>query len=202
MDPTVPNFSEERFLCERVAARYGLTFVVYDSLGALEEVHCGVREVRDATGPELEMWRFIVPADLRALVDRVRLGAPEPLPATPEEVYSSVVSRDYIYLNAEDFARLRGLPCFAPSFARPLLLDGVMGTVHGRWKACVSRLIPQGSFHGSPLPVPALIPLRSSGPRVVREPLDPVDLLHVDLEPLKVRRIDLRGMMLPPEKIA
>lgn len=190
MDPVVPHFSQERFFLERVAARYGLSCVVHEDRGTVEErdVH-GTWSMRDATSAEVDMWRALVPELVRSMVDRAWTGGLLVLPATAEEVYSSCLRNEWTYLNGEDFCSLRELPSFHPSLNRAVLMDCVMGTVHGRWRVVASRAVPRGTCFPSDARVPALHPFRSPSLR-----FDPGALLGIELQPLLLRPMSAVGL--------
>lgn len=137
-------------ILDRIAARYDLSFTLNELTRTVDERNkYGVRETRDATVPELQMWAAIIPEPLRQQVNSIwqTLSNDLLLPATPEEVWSNVLYNDLTYLCAEDFCALRGLPCFVPNLNRETLKDGLVGAVDGLWKVCVSRRVPQGYYH-------------------------------------------------------
>ncbi len=147
------HYVSEYDILDRIAARFGLDFTVDENLGRVDERdEYGSRSSRDATGAEIQMWRLLVPDELRRVCDNIWVQHGDgkkvmALPATPEEVYSNTLYHEITYVSAEDAVALLGLPCFEPNLDRQTLLDGLIGSVHGEWKVYVSRQVPQGYCH-------------------------------------------------------
>ncbi len=205
------HYVSEYDILDRIAARFGLDFTVNERTETVDERdEYGSRSSRDATGAELQMWRLLVPEDVRRACNSVwpdgRGGEPtKALPATPEEVYSNCLYRDRTYLSSEDIAHLLNLPCFEPNLDRATLLDGLVGTVHGTWRVYASRQIPQGYLHSADRRIDILHPVRIEGERKVVPPVDPDEFLrqNVHLEPLIQKGCDLSEMrMLRPRRAA
>jgi hypothetical protein len=198
------HYVSEYDILDRIAARHGLDFTVDENLGRVDERdEYRSRSSRDATDAELQMWRLLVPEELRRVCDNIWVQHGDgkkvmALPATPEEVYSNTLYHEITYVSAEDAAALLGLPCFEPNLDRQTLLDGLIGSVHGKWKVYVSRQVPQGYYHdrgkgGGRAEV--LHPVRAEGERRVVK-VDPDEFMQnkVHFEPLVQRTFDLSEM--------
>jgi hypothetical protein len=196
------HYVSEYDILDRIAARFGLDFTVNERTETVDEKdEHGSRSSRDATGAELQMWRLLVQEETRRACNNVwpdgRGGELiKALPATPEEVYSNCLHHERTYLCAEDAVRLMGLPSFEPQNGRELLLDGMMGTVQGKWKVYLSRQIPQGYFHAAEGQVDILQPVRVKGERQVVPPVDPQEFMrrNIHFEPLVQRWMSEREL--------
>ena len=107
LQPTNPEWNF--FL--RVMHRYNLHFVIADET-LIEEGEYSRVKGRDATCPELQMWRTITPPKVQAELTAAYLGTTDlVLDATTTELYSAISKASKIlYLSAIDFAVLRGNP--------------------------------------------------------------------------------------------
>lgn len=170
-----------------------------------ESGHQYPEDMREPTGPELDMWDKIVSTTDQKLISMAgsfqKIG---PLRATPEEVFCAVSYYERcVYMAADDVAVLRTLDGFAPSLARDELRRGLIGTflipIEGSKyvsrsapaKVFASRDVPAGYFLSADEEVDGLIWATSPVGRTVIPPLtDRADLSDLlwRVRPLMVDR--------------
>ena len=179
--PLKPLSPEHNFQ-RRVARRYGLDFVITGET-LEEDDEYGTHTVREATGPEMQMWRKIVPEHIQAKLNRVWHEA-QTLEATPQELHAVLRTAPFVYLCALDFAALRGNPPKDQDWS--INVDSA-SVQHGRMAQTrdtmvfVSREIPTGYYLALPAPDPRLNWTPPAGERQIRPELDNFDF---ELRPL------------------
>lgn len=132
LEPIAP----ETYFLRRIMRRYSLDFVIMHGGILVEE-----RETpRDATGPELQMWRRLIPSDIQEKVDNVYSGADLSMEATTEEIHETVAGRAFVYLNYKDFEVL--CRCPPKEFKSIDDYSAMAGSTH----VCISEKIPHGYY--------------------------------------------------------